>query len=590
MKFMNLSDDFIAELKEKNEITEIISQYVDIQRKGRNLMGICPFHAERTPSFCVYPSSNSFYCFGCGAGGDVITFLRLIEHYDYIEAVKNLCDRCGMNFEVSDEEDEIYKKKLLIYQINREAAKFYHKCLLDKKGEKARNYLHSRGIKPSIVTRFGLGFSPDDRFSLIDYLTKRGYNEKDVILSNLAYKSQNMRTIDRFSDRLMFPIIDVRGNVIAFGARTLSGKQPKYLNTSDTMVFKKSSNLFALNFAAKSSENHLILAEGYMDVIALHQAGFKSAVATLGTSLTTAQVKIISRYCEEVVLAYDSDSPGKKASERAITLLKSSGLKVKVISIPKFKDPDEFLRAEGENASIKFKGLIENSKNDLEYRLAGLKSQCDLKTSDGKVKYLTEAAKILAQCESAVEREIYAMLVSDETGIRKSTALLQIDKYIKQNSRKSKAKELKNILKLTSASSDDINKEKSSNLRAALAEESLIACVINDAESANTIIHNISSDLFLTQFNKKVFQCIENAMSQNRSVDISTFSNDEFSFKEIGRITKIICGYNKSMGTKQCIEEYIRIIKEENQKKKFKEVSNVSETEIQQYIENLSKT
>ena len=213
---MILSDDFIAELKEKNDISEIISQYVDIQRKGRNMMGLCPFHAERTPSFCVYPASGSFYCFGCGAGGDVITFLRLIEHYDYLEAVKSLCERCGMNFSVSDEENELHKKKLLIYEINRESARFYYKCLLSEKGKNARDYLKNRGINSSTITHFGLGYSPNNRFSLVDYLKKRGYNEKDIILSNLAFKSQNMRELDRFYDRLMFPIIDVRGNVIAF--------------------------------------------------------------------------------------------------------------------------------------------------------------------------------------------------------------------------------------------------------------------------------------------------------------------------------------------------------------------------------------
>jgi len=585
-----LSDDFIAELKEKNDISEIISQYVDIQRKGRNMMGLCPFHAERTPSFCVYPASGSFYCFGCGAGGDVITFLRLIEHYDYLEAVKSLCERCGMNFSVSDEENELHKKKLLIYEINRESARFYYKCLLSEKGKKARDYLKNRGINSSTITHFGLGYSPNNRFSLVDYLKKRGYNEKDIILSNLAFKSQNMRELDRFYDRLMFPIIDVRGNVIAFGARTLSGKQPKYINTSDTLVFKKSNNLFALNFAAKSSEKYIILAEGYMDVIALHQAGFTNAVATLGTSLTNSQVKMISRSCDEVILAYDSDSPGQKASQRAISLLKANGLKVKIISIPHFKDPDEFLRSAGENAPIKFEGLIKNSKNDLEYQLSSLKSKCDVNTSEGKVKYLTEGAKILANSASEVEREIYSMMISSEIGVRKSTVLIQVEKYIKQNSYKTKSKEMKNILKLTAAKSDEVNKQKQSNLRGALAEESLIACIINNRGLANTIISKVSSDLFVTEFNRKVFDSIKDIISKGNTPEISSLSCYEFSFKEIGRITKIMCSYDKSMGREECIAEYIKILEDENKKKKFQELSDISANEIKLYIENLKET
>lgn len=587
---MNLSDEFITELKEKIDLSELISDYVDLQRKGRNLMGLCPFHAERTPSFCVYPSNGSFYCFGCGVGGDAITFIRLIEHYDYLEAVKFLCDRVGMNFEVSDEENKLHKKKLLIYEINRESARFYHKCLLSERGENARNYLKSRGISPSTVTRFGLGYSPKDGYSLINHLKSKGYYPEDIILSNLAFKSRNLKDIDRFFNRLMFPIIDVRGNVIAFGGRTLSNEQPKYLNTSDTLVFKKSNNLFALNFASKSKEKKLILAEGYMDVIALNQSGFNNAVATLGTSLTNQQVKLISRYSEEVVLSYDSDTAGQKASERAIKLLKDNGLKVKVISIPNYKDPDEFLKSQGKNSAIKFKSLVEDSKSDIEYQLSMLKSTCNLNTSDGKVKYLTESSKILANCANSIEREIYAMVISEEIGVRKSTVLIQIEKYIKKNLRKYKSKEIKNIEKYISGLDDDVNKEKHENLRATYAEENLLSCIMNDNNLAKTIISNISPELFETQFNRRVFECIKDIISQDKKPDISIISRYEFSFKEIGRITKMICGYDKNKGTQECINEYIRTMKKEKENKKFKETDNLSELEIQDYIKNLNNS
>lgn len=585
---MVLSDDFIAELKEKNDIEEIVSQYVDIQRKGRNLMGICPFHAERTPSFCVYPASSSFYCFGCGAGGDVITFLRLIEHWDYIETVKYLCDRVGMNFDISDEEDEAHKKKLNIYKINREAAKFYHKCLVGKMGEKAKKYLKERGIKPSVVTHFGLGYSPSNRFSLVDYLRGKGFNIDDIVLSNLAFKSRSGKYLDRFCGRLMFPIIDVRGNVIAFGARALGNEMPKYINTSDTPVFKKSSNLFALNFAGKSSEKNFILTEGYMDVVSLHQAGFTNAVATLGTSLTPSQVKVMSRYVSEVLVSYDSDGPGKKASERAITLLKEAGLKVKIISIPNFKDPDEFLRFYGNKGSMKFSDLLKESKNDLEYQLSELKSSCDLNSSDGKIKYLTGGAKILASSPNPIEREVYAMNISEEIGVRKETVLIQVKKYIKMLSKKAKISQLKNIEKKISAIDDKVNKDKHTNLRAAHAEESLISCIINSPDAANTIISGVSADLFATEFNARVFNCLKDIISKGKTPDISVISSYDFSFEEIGRITKMICTFDKNMARTECINEYINTLKEEKEREKFKSTDSISELEIQNYIKQLN--
>ena len=253
---MIISEEFISELKARNDIEEIISSYVDLNRKGKNLMGLCPFHAERTPSFCVYPSNASFYCFGCGAGGDVITFLRLIEHYDYIETVKYLADRCGMNFEIDNQSDEIHRQKMLIYEMNREAAKFYYKSLFSPEGKVALNYLSERKLSSSTITHFGLGYSPKSGYSLVDYLKNKGYNIKDIVMSNLAFSARNSGARDRFRGRLMFPIIDVRGNVIAFGARTLKNEVPKYINTSDTPVFKKSNNLFSLNFAKNSNEKY----------------------------------------------------------------------------------------------------------------------------------------------------------------------------------------------------------------------------------------------------------------------------------------------------------------------------------------------
>lgn len=586
---MILSEDFISELKSRNDIGEIIGEYVNLQQKGRNLMGLCPFHSERTPSFCVYPSNGSFYCFGCGAGGDVITFLRLIEHYDYIETVQKLAERAGMDFEISEEDNREHQKKLLIYKINRESAKFYHKCLAQDKENKAFKYLTTRGVQNKTITHFGLGFSPPSGYALVDYFKKIGYNMEDVVLADLAFKSRSGHYVDRFRNRLMFPIIDVRGNVVAFGARTMGNDIPKYINTSDTPVFKKSSNLFALNFAKKSGKNSLILTEGYMDVITLHQAGFTNAVAGLGTALTTNQVKLIARNAEEVIVSYDSDEPGKKAAAKAIEMLKNNSVAVKVVTIPKAKDPDEYIRTQGEKGEIKFRNLIENSKSDIEYKLSGIKGRYNLENDEDKVEYLTEAAKILASCNNSIEREVYAVRVSSEVGISKSSVMIQIEKYLKQRKKKERKKEFKNVEKFTSALNDKINPDKRNNLRASAAEESLISSVVNNPDIAKSVISKISANDLITSFNKRVFKVMEELALNDKSFDISNFSLYDFSFEEIGRITKMICGYNPQMGTKEAIDEYLKVIKEENTKNRFKDVTNNSEESIKEYIHSLKK-
>ena len=584
---MIISEEFISELKARNDIEEIISSYVDLNRKGKNLMGLCPFHAERTPSFCVYPSNDSFYCFGCGAGGDVITFLRMIEHYDYIETVKYLADRCGMNFEIDNQSDEIHRQKMLIYEINREAAKFYYKSLFSSEGKIALDYLAGRKLNSSVITRFGLGYSPKSGHALVDYLKNKGYNIKDIVMSNLAFSTRNLGARDRFRGRLMFPIIDVRGNVVAFGARTLKNEIPKYINTSDTPVFKKSNNLFSLNFAKNSNEKFFILTEGYMDVISLYQAGFPNAVAGLGTALTEGQVKLLSRYTNEVVICYDSDEPGQKAADRAISLLRENGVGIKIMTIPKGKDPDEYIKSNGESGKIKFKNLVENSKSDIEYKLSKVKSLYSEGSSMDKIKYLTESARVLSLCHNPIEREVFAHKLSSEAGISKAALDIQIEKFSKKNNKNCQKKEFKNLKNAMSGVNDKINPDKHDNLRAAVAEEMLISYMINNPDKIAEILKKIDFNCIITKFNQKVFKCIEKIASQGKNPDITAFSAFDFSMEEIGRITKLICSYNPSIITNESAKEYINIILEENKKNKVKNLDNISEIEVKDYIESL---
>ena len=309
-----LSESFISELKARNDIEEVISSYVNVKRRGRNLVGLCPFHSEKTPSFTVYPDSQSFYCFGCGAGGDVVTFVKKIENLDYIEAVKSLAQRAGLAMPEDGYDDSYAKLKTRVLEINRETARFYHQCLISPVGKKALEYLRGRGLSDNTIRRFGLGFAPESWDAVIKHLRGKGFTFDEMAAAAVAVKSARGSYYDQFRGRVIFPIIDIRGNVIAFGGRLMDGQGPKYLNSPDTPVFKKSRNLFALNYAKSSKESALILAEGYMDVVALHQAGFTNAVATLGTALTAEQARMISQYAAEVVIAYDSDGAGQKAT------------------------------------------------------------------------------------------------------------------------------------------------------------------------------------------------------------------------------------------------------------------------------------
>ena len=388
-----LPELFIQQLKQSCDMERIVSGYLPLKKKGRYLVGLCPFHSEKSPSFYVYPQNQSFYCFGCGAGGDVITFIRRIENLEYMEAVKLLADRCGLELPMdSDQSDERSMLKKRVLEINRESARFFHSCLMSEQGRQAYEYLISRGRDRKTIRHFGLGYAPAGWDGLLNHLRTKGFSDNDMLEANVVTKGK-YGPHDRFSNRVIFPIIDLRGNVVAFGGRALDDKGAKYLNSSDTPVFKKSKTLFALNFAKTSKRPGLILAEGYMDVIAIHQAGFDNAVATLGTALTEEQARLISQYAERVVLAYDSDGPGQAATKRAMNIFDEVGVKVSVLSMTGAKDPDEFIKKYG---TERFAMLLDNSRNPVEFELSKLRTTHDTAQADGKVGYLKEACKLFA--------------------------------------------------------------------------------------------------------------------------------------------------------------------------------------------------
>ena len=407
---MAIPESFLQELVEKNDIVDVVSEYVRLtKRSGANRFGLCPFHSEKTPSFSVSPDKQIYHCFGCGKGGGVINFIMEVENLSFPEAVEFLAKRVGMTMPEQEDNREAKKRRRLL-DLNRDAAKFFYSCLSRPEGRPALDYMQRRQITPHTAKRFGLGYTPDTWDSLINAMRTLGYSEYEMLDAGLVRKGRNGGYYDTFRNRLMFPVIDVRGDVIGFSGRILGDGEPKYMNSPETMVFNKSRNLFALNLAKKSKSGHIILAEGNVDVVMMHQAGFDGAVASLGTSLTPEQARLISHYTNEVIIAYDNDGAGKKASQRAIGLLEKLDIKVKVLSMSGAKDPDEYIKTKGADA---FRNLLEGSEDQVDYRLHAVTAKYDLSADEQKVEFLKEATELVARLPGAVERQV-AGFVEDQ--------------------------------------------------------------------------------------------------------------------------------------------------------------------------------
>lgn len=580
---MPFPDSFLQELKLRSDITEIASSYVNLKRHGRNMVGLCPFHGEKTPSFNIYTENGSFYCFGCGAGGDVITFIMKIENLDYVEAVKFLAQRAGMEMPENTYDDSLSKLRMRIYEANREAARFFHATLLSQRGQSGLNYLRGRALSDRTIRHFGLGFADDDWNSLCNHLKNKGFSEYEIYSANLAFKRKNGNGIyDRFVNRVMFPIIDLRGNVIAFGGRIMTDEKPKYLNTSDTPVFKKSENLFSLNNAKSSGTRTLILCEGYMDVIALNQAGFTNAVATLGTALTNEQAVLMKRYADEVIICYDADGAGQKATARAIQILRNAGLPIKILTVPSGKDPDEFIRSKGENGPAAFKLLIDKCGNDVEYRLMKLRENYNLNTTDGKVAFLNEAVKIVATIESPIERDVFASKLCAELEIDKNAFLEQISKVKRRDRRENIKKETRQIQAELNGQSDKINREHYKKPRSSSAEEALLVYLINNPDYANSISERVTPDKFSNSLIKRYYEYVLSKIKSGYE-PLTSVSSD-FNSDEVSYLYKLISTTIPAASTREAVEEYINVINEESNKLTSDKLADMSADDINDYI------
>ncbi len=580
-----LPELFIQQLKQSCDMERIVSGYLPLKKKGRYLVGLCPFHSEKSPSFYVYPQNQSFYCFGCGAGGDVITFIRRIENLEYMEAVKLLADRCGLELPMdSDQSDARSMLKKRVLEINRESARFFHSCLMSEQGRQAYEYLISRGRDRKTIRHFGLGYAPAGWDGLLNHLRAKGFSDNDMLEANVVTKGK-YGSHDRFSNRVIFPIIDLRGNVVAFGGRALDDKGAKYLNSSDTPVFKKSKTLFALNFAKTSKRPGLILAEGYMDVIAIHQAGFDNAVATLGTALTEEQARLISQYAERVVLAYDSDGPGQAATKRAMNIFDEVGVKVSVLSMTGAKDPDEFIKKYG---AERFAMLLDNSRNPVEFELSKLRTTYDTAQADGKVGYLKEACKLFAGIRNPVEREVYITQTANELAISPQAIKAQIENLDKRESyrqRKQQRADTNIYIGRMAAAKDDLQRR--TNLRYAMAEEGVLFCLMKNPDSYPQVSSRVSEQDFVTDINRQLYLALSQRLEQGQTVEMIDLSS-QLSPELMGRISAIMATAPSQRCDEQTLGDYIARLIEHRSVKTEREVAQMDDNDLGEYVKQLA--
>lgn len=557
---MALSDSFLQELKMKTDIEDVISTYVTLKRRGATLVGLCPFHNEKTPSFTVYPATQSFYCFGCGAGGDAITFLKKIENLDYLDAVKTLAQRAGLQMPQEGFDDSLSKRRRRILEMNREAARFYHSVLLSPEGKVGYDYYIGRALSAATINHFGLGFAPNQWDALLKHMRAKGYQPAELVDAGLARKGQK-GYYDNFRNRVMTPIIDVRGNVIAFGGRVLDDSKPKYINTGDTLVYKKTNELFALNFAKDSKEDALILCEGYMDVIAMHQAGFTNAVAGCGTALTTEQVRLISRYAKEVILTYDADEAGQKALQKAMTLFDQTDVKVRIPALVGGKDPDEIIRTYGRD---KFKGMLEGASNETEFRLLALRRQYNLATTQGKIDFIGGALQILATLPP-VEQDLYVSRLSEELGVERQNMKVQLqDLVVRQGNRREK-REFNRIVQENMRKTARETMATDASLRKLRAEDRLISLLLRYPDCSR-LCKDFDPQWLTPGFAQRVFTLILQRLENGDGTELMDL-RDRLTDDEMGRLSGIIARGGESADAKQEFSDCLQTIRAEQQKK-----------------------
>lgn len=547
---------FLDELAARNPIEEVVGQYVNLKRSGSYMIGLCPFHSEKTPSFSVTPDKGIFYCFGCHKGGGVINFEMEIEGLSYGDAVRVLAQRAGMSVPDDEEYQSRYRRQERLWAISKEAARYFVSQLYTPAGLEGLQYAQKRGMPKATLTKFGIGFAPDGRDNLCKAMLDKGYTEEELEASGLALRSQKSgKLYDRFRNRLMFPIIDVRGNVIGFGGRVMDDSKPKYLNSPETEIFNKRKNLFALNVAKKSKLGYLILVEGYMDAIALHQYGFDCAVASLGTSLTDEHARLLSRYTDQVVLIYDGDEAGQNATKRAIPMLEKAGLQVKVLQMRDAKDPDEFLKKFGAD---RFRLLLEESSNRVEYQLRAIQKKYDLSVDEDRVKFIGEAAELVSSLGSAVQREIYGNRVAEAGKISPEAMKIEVGKAYKRRMNREKRKQERIELAPAVAAQPKSRAIHYDNVKSAKAEEIVLAqCLTDPAMMDET--ENLKPEEFSSPLLGRVFDQLRQQSRQGLAPGIAGLT--DFTGEEMAHIAGIL-QRNPGPVSEQALHDSIQVIRQ----------------------------
>ena len=529
---MAFPPSFIDELVARNPIEDVVGQYVTLKRSGSNMFGLCPFHGEKTASFSVAPEKGIYYCFGCHKGGGAINFMMEVEGLSYPDAVRKLAQRAGMQVPEDEQYQSRYRQQERLWALMKEAGRFFNTQLYEPVGAQCLAYTQKRGLSKGILTRFGVGYAPDSWNALVDAMRKKGYTDQELKDADLVGE-KNGRIYDRFRNRLMFPIIDVRGNVIGFGGRVLDDSKPKYLNSNETVIFNKRKNLFGLNFAKKTKLPYIILVEGNVDVITLHQFGFDNAVASLGTSLTEEQVTLLSRYTEQVVLTYDGDEAGQRAAQRAIPMLEKAGIQVKVLQMKDAKDPDEFLHKFGPD---RFKLLLEDSSNRVEYQLNAISKKYDLKVDDERIKFIHESAELISTLGSAVQREVYGHRIAEAGKISYDSMKLEIEKAFKRRMAIQRKKQEKLDLAPTRTRQPEVRTIRYDNVKSAMAEECVIALALKEPALLDSAGGLTGESFSVSLLGRTFAQLMER---HNQGLDVSLGVLSELNSDEMSHLTRI---------------------------------------------------
>lgn len=556
---MAFPGSFLDELVARNPIEDVVSQYVSLTRKSSNLFGLCPFHSEKTGSFSVAPEKGIYYCFGCHKGGGVVNFIMEIENLDYPDAVRFLAKRANMEVPEDDTYRAGYKRQERLYSLMKDSARYFHSQLSQPCAKEALAYISKRGLSAATVKNFGLGYAPDSWSGLLDAMRAKGYTVDELISVGLARKHPSKNSVyDYFRNRLMFPIIDIRGNVIAFGGRVLDDSKPKYLNSPESTIFNKRKNLFAMNVAKKTKEECIILTEGYMDAIALHQYGFDCAVASLGTALTEEHANMLAKYTQKVILTYDGDEAGQNATRRAIPLLEKTGLTVKVLRMQDAKDPDEFLKKYGPDA---FRGLISKSENQAEYHLRSLQKKFDLRQDEQRVAFLKEAAIFLATLHNAVEREVYTHRAAEAAGVTPQVLKLEVDKAYRKGERIRQKKEESQGLAAAQSRQPAARGIRYDNVRSAMAEEGLLRLISKEPHLLDTV--RIPAERFSSPLLAKVYAAFRTQYEQGFSVGLSALSQ-ELTAEEMAHVSSVL--QKNELVSETALQDYIRVISTQYEK------------------------